>query len=118
MNESSPDLPSLVACALSLSSTYQQSSDLSGAMLERDPANILYSRANRRRLDIEMWRDAIYAAAGTLDLKVGGPSFNVSSPDANRRAVYARISRLKLNPMLALFDFPDIQGKVVQGILG
>ncbi len=92
---------------LVLSSTYRQSSDISGAMLERDPANIFYSRANRRRLDIEMWRDAIYAAAGTLDLKVGGPSFEVSAPDANRRAVYARISRLKLNPMLALFDFPD-----------
>ena len=92
---------------LVLSSTSRQSSDISGAMLERDPANIFYSRANRRRLDIEMWRDAIYAAAGTLDLKVGGPSFEVSAPDANRRAVYARISRLKLNPMLALFDFPD-----------
>ena len=35
---------------LVLSSTYRQSSDISGAMLERDPANIFYSRANRRRL--------------------------------------------------------------------
>ncbi|MFT6862838.1 MAG: hypothetical protein ACJAVK_001398, partial [Akkermansiaceae bacterium] len=92
---------------LVLSSTYRQSSDFSGAKLERDPANTLYSRANRRRLDIEMWRDALYAAAGTLDLSVGGPSFEVSAPDAHRRALYARISRLKLDPMLALFDFPD-----------
>jgi len=92
---------------LVLSSTYRQSSDISGSKLDRDPTNTLYSRANRRRLDVEMWRDAIYTAAGTLDLKVGGPSFEVSAPDANRRAVYARISRLKLDPMLALFDFPD-----------
>lgn len=92
---------------LVLSSTYRQSSDFSGTKLEQDPDNLLFSRANRRRLDVEMWRDAIYSASGTLDLKVGGPSFNASDPNANRRAVYARISRLKLNPMLALFDFPD-----------
>lgn len=92
---------------LVLSSTYRQSSDLSGAKAERDPANTLYSRANRRRLSVEMWRDAIFSAAGTLDLKVGGKSFKASDPDANRRAVYAYISRLRLNPMLALFDFPD-----------
>jgi len=31
----------------------------------------------------------------------------VSNPNSNRRAVYASISRLQLDPMLALFDFPD-----------
>jgi hypothetical protein len=92
---------------LVLSSTYRQSSDLSERKAERDPSNSLYSRANRRRLSVEMWRDAIFSAAGSLDLKVGGKSFQVSDPDANRRAVYAHISRLKLDPILALFDFPD-----------
>ena len=89
------------------SSTYRQSSEVSGDKLEQDPANRLFSRMNRRRLEVEMWRDAIFEAAGNLDLRVGGESFDVSDPDANRRAIYARISRLKLDPMLALFDFPD-----------
>ncbi len=92
---------------LVLSSTYRQSSDVSPAEISKDPANQLFSRASRRRLAVEMWRDAIFSAAGNLDLQVGGRSFEASDPDANRRAVYARISRLKLDPMLALFDHPD-----------
>ncbi len=28
-------------------------------------------------------------------------------PDQHRRTIYSRVSRLELNPMLALFDFPD-----------
>ena len=62
---------------------------------------------NRRRLSIEMWRDALYTASGTLNRSIGGKSFKASDPKANRRAVYARISRLQLDPLLALFDFPD-----------
>jgi hypothetical protein len=62
---------------------------------------------NRRRLSIEMWRDALYAASGALDRSIGGKSFKASDANANRRAVYARISRLQLDPVLALFDFPD-----------
>ena len=92
---------------LVLSSTYRQSCEAPAAKTKKDPANKLYSRANRRRLSVEMWRDAIFAATGNLDLRIGGPSFEASDPDANRRAVYARISRLKLDPMLALFDYPD-----------
>ena len=62
---------------------------------------------NRRRLSIEMWRDALYSASGTLDRAIGGRSFKASDPKSNRRAVYARISRLQLDPLLALFDYPD-----------
>ena len=92
---------------LVLSSTYRQSCETPAAKRKKDPANSLYSRANRRRLSVEMWRDAIFAATGNLDLCIGGPSFEASDPNANRRAVYSRISRLKLDPMLALFDHPD-----------
>ena len=92
---------------LVLSSTYRQSCESPEAKLTKDPDNKLYSRANRKRLSVEMWRDAVFSAAGNLDLKIGGKSFDASKPDANRRAVYARISRFRLDPMLALFDHPD-----------
>jgi hypothetical protein len=62
---------------------------------------------NRKRLDVEQWRDAILAVAGRLDPAIGGPSLDPQDPDETRRTVYARISRLDLNEMLSLFDFPD-----------
>jgi len=90
-----------------LSSTYRQSSERTGKKFEADPGNTWIGRMSRRRLPVEMWRDALVVAGGALDRSVGGPSFEASDPEANRRAVYARISRLQLDPMLALFDFPD-----------
>lgn len=90
-----------------LSSTYRQSSTLNDEKAKVDPANTLLWRMNRRRLSVEMWRDAMFATTGTLDRTLGGPSFSASDPNANRRAVYAKVSRLQLDPLLALFDFPD-----------
>lgn len=90
-----------------LSATYRQSSELAAEKARKDPANESLWRMNRRRLPVEMWRDSLFSATGDLDRTVGGPSFNASDPDSNRRAVYASISRLQLDPMLALFDFPD-----------
>ncbi len=90
-----------------LSATYRQSSDAVARKLAADPGNTLLWRMNRRRLSVEMWRDALFAASGALDRTIGGPSFAASDPDAARRAIYAKISRLQLDPMLALFDFPD-----------
>jgi hypothetical protein len=72
-----------------------------------DPANTLLWRMNRKRLDVERWRDAILSAAGRLDPTVGGPSMEPHDPEETRRTLYARISRLDLNDMLSLFDFPD-----------
>ena len=42
---------------------------------------------------------------GNLDLKLGGPPES-STTENHRRTVYGFISRRKLDPMLALFDFP------------
>ncbi len=88
-----------------LSRTYQQSSSSqpSGA----DPENISLARMNRKRLTIEGWRDALLAASGTLQRTVGGPSINPQNPDEHRRTLYSEISRLEVNKMLSLFDFPD-----------
>lgn len=44
---------------------------------------------------------------GRLDRTVGGPSLNPQNPQERRRTVYSAVSRLDLNRMLALFDFPD-----------
>ena len=62
---------------------------------------------DRRRLDVESWRDAMLAVAGRLEDHVGGASIDPTDPEETRRTVYAAVSRLDLNPMLALFDFPD-----------
>jgi hypothetical protein len=62
---------------------------------------------NRRRLEVESWRDAMLAVAGTLDEAVGGPSTDLASPDNRRRTLYGMVSRHELNPLLRLFDFPD-----------
>ena len=89
------------------SATYRQASDIVATHQEIDPSNALLWRMNRKRLSVEMWRDSLFAAAGTLDKTVGGPSFDASDPDANRRALYVKASRFQLDPMLALFDYPD-----------
>jgi hypothetical protein len=89
---------------IALSATYRQSA----AARADDPENRLLGRVPRRRLTVEGWRDAVLAAAGTLDRSaVGGKSIDPADPKATRRTVYAAVSRLELNRLLALFDFPD-----------
>jgi len=46
------------------------------------------------------------AVSGRLDPKGGGPPVPLTS-DNRRRTVYGYIGRTKLDPMLALFDFPN-----------
>ena len=90
-----------------LSSTYRQSSRFDSSGDARDPQNVLLWRMNRRRLDVEAWRDAMLAVAGRLDLRMGGPSLSLDSLANERRTLYAAISRHDLAWMLRLFDFPD-----------
>ncbi len=90
-----------------LSSTYRQSSSIEQEKQAIDPDNQLLWRMNRRRLDVERWRDAVLAVTGCLSPEIGGPSIDPESISETRRTIYSRISRLDLNPMLALFDFPD-----------
>lgn len=89
-----------------LSATYQQSSQGNEQGLEVDPANRLLWRMNRRRLEIEPWRDATLAVSGQLDRTVGGPSAQLGENN-RRRTFYGYVSRHKLNDLLRLFDFPD-----------
>ena len=89
-----------------LSSVYQLSSDHSAKAAEVDGANKLFWRYNRRRLDAESLRDSLLAVAGTLDRTIGGKPEKLTEKN-HRRTVYGFVSRKKLDPMLALFDFPN-----------
>ncbi len=90
-----------------LSSVYQLSSERDEKNFSQDGDNRWLWRQNRRRLDVESWRDAMLAASGKLDRTFGGPTTNLAAVDNNRRTVYAKISRHDLNHVLRLFDFPD-----------
>jgi hypothetical protein len=92
---------------IALSSTYRQSSHASKESLSADPQNQLLSRMPRRRLSIEAWRDAVLSASGDLEPTVYGASLDPMQLEAKRRTIYSEISRLELNKLLALFDFPD-----------
>jgi hypothetical protein len=90
-----------------LSATYQQGSRFDEANARVDGDNQYLWRMNRRRLEVEPWRDAMLAVAGTLDTTLGGPAVDLSSAANRRRTVYAAVSRHNLDPLLRLFDFPD-----------
>ncbi|MBI1764684.1 MAG: DUF1553 domain-containing protein [Acidobacteria bacterium] len=89
-----------------LSSVYQLSNEDMPANSDKDTGNQLYWRANRRRMDAEQIRDALLAAAGALDKKMGGPS-EALTPQSTRRTLYGKVSRYKLDEYLQLFDFPS-----------
>ena len=91
-----------------LSAVYQAEQPVRCRPIDQsDPGNHLLGRMQRRRLEVEPWRDALLAVAGNLDRTMGGPSVNLASPDNRRRTLYAAISRHNLDGLLRLFDFPD-----------
>tara|TARA_R110002049_G_scaffold72490_2_gene187178 strand:+ start:204815 stop:206947 length:2133 start_codon:yes stop_codon:yes gene_type:complete len=92
---------------IALSSTYAQSSAFDLGKHAIDPENQRLWRMHRKRLSIESFRDAVLSAAGRIDLSRGGRSMKPDDPRSRRRTLYSSVSRLKLNPMLARFDFPD-----------
>ncbi|HEY8503784.1 MAG TPA: DUF1549 and DUF1553 domain-containing protein, partial [Gemmataceae bacterium] len=107
-----------------LSGTYRQASLPGAGALAADPANERFGRMNRRRLEGEIVRDALLAAAGRLNREMGGPGVFPplpeeidagpkawkTSPDARdhvRRSVYIFARRNLRFPFLEVFDFPD-----------
>ncbi len=90
-----------------LSATYRMSCDLDERNAAVDPANRLLWRMNRQRLDVEAWRDALLAATGELDGRLGGPSADLGDIGNKRRTLYGKVSRHNLDSLLRLFDFPD-----------
>ncbi|RMF41112.1 MAG: DUF1553 domain-containing protein [Planctomycetota bacterium] len=104
------------------SSTYRLGSAPSSHQREADPDHRLWSWRPVRRMTSESLRDALLATAGSLDLRLGGPSVPVhltprmsgrgrpknSGPldGDNRRTVYIEIRRNFLDPFQLVFDFP------------
>jgi cytochrome c553 len=109
------------------SAAYRQSSRLDPRKVERDPANRLYARQSRFRLDAEMIRDNALAVAGLLSPRLGGESAHPYQPagywaylnfpprewddspgeEQYRRGLYAWWQRAFPQPSLVAFDAPS-----------
>jgi hypothetical protein len=91
-----------------LSSTYQQSS--LAEPVQSDPENRLISHFPRNRLDLEATRDAMLAATGELQPKIGGKPAELLAANNTRRTLYGLVDRQYLPATFRMFDFanPDI----------
>jgi hypothetical protein len=90
-----------------LSAAYRQASAHDPAKQVADPDNRWLWRMNRRRLEVEAWRDAMLAVTGRLDRTVGGPSRDLGEPGNVRRTLYGTVRRREISDLLRLYDFPD-----------
>ncbi|NDC53068.1 MAG: DUF1553 domain-containing protein [Planctomycetia bacterium] len=63
------------------SATYRQASRVLPAHLEKDPENRLHARASRFRMPSMVLRDVALAAAGLIELRVGGRPVYPYQPD-------------------------------------
>jgi mono/diheme cytochrome c family protein len=105
-----------------LSATYRQSSRYNPVAAARDADARLLWRFSSRRLDAECIRDALLAASGRLNQKMGGPGFDlfkqrgglsgftpIESPsgDGLRRMIYAHKVRRERDAVFGAFDCPD-----------
>ena len=94
---------------LLLSKTYQQASLSRPDAEQIDPQNTLLWRMNRRRLELEPFRDSMLFVSGRLDKTMYGPGVDIFSASATRRSVYGWVDRQKLPGVFRVFDFasPD-----------
>jgi hypothetical protein len=90
-----------------LSAAYRQSSHPRADGLATDATNNLIWRMNPRRLDVEAYRDNLLQVSGDLDNNVPALSFDLDAATNRFRTVYGKVSRGRLNTLLALYDFPD-----------
>ncbi len=93
-----------------MSQAYRRSSAWSQAAFEKDPENLLWWRAVRKRMDLESLRDSVLVATNQLDPAIGGASIRMmDAPFSNRRTLYAYIDRQNLPGVFRSFDFasPD-----------
>ena len=74
-----------------------------------DPENRYYWRANPRRLEAEIVRDATLAVAGSLDPAMRGEEIDQNAGLTNyRRSVYFRSTKEKKMTFLSLFDSANV----------
>jgi hypothetical protein len=105
------------------SSTYRQSSRSNQSAADRDAGDRLLWRYPPRRLEAEALRDSILSVSGNLDLRMGGPGFDLFEPNNNyvrvynpkkefgppewRRMAYQFKPRMRLDDVFGAFDCPD-----------
>ena len=113
---------------LVLSRTYRQSSVVREDLMDVDPANRLFARGPRHRLDAETVRDQALAISGLLSDEMHGPPVHPPIPDGvwtpfaawdkwntakvddgdrYRRSLYTYTKRSIPFPMFAAFDAPS-----------
>ena len=105
------------------SQAYRQSSQVKADGLRVDANNRWLWRFSPRRLEAEAIRDSILAVSGQLDLRMGGPGFDLFVPNTNyvrvyetktqfgegdfRRMIYQNKPRVELDSLFGVFDCPD-----------
>lgn len=106
-----------------LSETYRQTSEVTAALRDSDPRNVLSSRGARYRLSAEAIRDQALAVSGVLSSKMGGPPVMPPQPaglwrstyngqkwvdaegeDRFRRGLYTYLKRTTPYPSMTTFD--------------
>ena len=95
--------------AIILTRTYQQAVAQNVAAARVDPENHLLWRANRRRLEVEPFRDAILMNSAQLNLS-GSPGATTPKAEkgkAQYRTVYLPLPREAIDDALEIFDFAD-----------
>lgn len=108
---------------LVLSSTFRQASVPRAAALRVDGGNRLLWRFAPRRLEAEAIRDSVLSTSGVLDLRLGGPGFDVVvaqpgnvynyvtktkfGPADWRRSIYGHQIRGEQDATFGVFDCPD-----------
>jgi hypothetical protein len=106
-----------------LSATYRQASRPYAEALKIDAGARLLWRFPPHRLEAEALRDTMLAVSGKLDLRMGGPGFDLFEPNDNyvkiyasrkefgpeefRRMVYQAKPRAQLDDVFGAFDCPD-----------
>ncbi len=112
------------------SATYRQRSDDGTLGARLDAGNRFLWRMNRTRLDAESIRDAVLAVTGLLDLKMGGPGYDLfgfeddhsprykyetqdpDDPKTLRRSIYRFIVRSAPDPFMETLDCADASQNV------
>ena len=111
------------------SAAYRRSSDASGELARRDPANALRARQSRLRLPAELIWDQALAVSGLIHHDVGGRSFRPRMPAGTagfgsaqwppaegkerfKRGMYIQFQRNKPYPFLMNFDSPEFRAAV------
>jgi uncharacterized protein DUF1553/uncharacterized protein DUF1549/cytochrome c len=106
-----------------MSDTYRQASEITPALRDADPRNLIQSRGARFRLSAEVVRDQALAVGGLLSAKMGGPPVMPPQPaglwrstysgktwvdaegdDRFRRGLYTYLKRTTPYPSMVTFD--------------